>query len=513
MGTQRLTASLVVALAMFGMGAPAAQAASQQPQLANRLRGVTPMDGYIARADRALAAANEETEGAADDLKAVIDDPLFEVLETSSQRLLLSTAALLAWRQEQPVTARDLYLRATRVDGNDPDDWYRLAALEQQLGDHMRAAQYMTAFLKRWPELANNINRYFISESVYQDTSDSDARLALLQALFAADWTDRQRGGDDVWRELVLALTRRNALAEAATVAARISEPLVIVKLRSDKRFDAIAESVARLPPVEVAAAQRVDALRRLASENPLRIDLATDLGSALLIAGRDEEALAQSDAVLAAIQAGRDTETFESLEDEVWVMNNRAIALRRLDRLDEAAAELERASRLKEGEGAGANVSQVLNLGAFYCALGRPADALRTIESTGEMSPYGRMVRGSVLHCAALQSGDRARAATALDYLTDHREDGEGTVLEALLRADRLDDAARELMLQLESEASREEALGFVQEFRAPATLPGDRVFKRNWIALRERPDVKAAVARHGRMGKYDIHDPSGID
>ena len=214
MGMQHGTACLVVALAMFGMGTPAAQAASQQPRLVNKLQGATPMDRYIARADRALATAREETEGAADELKAVIDDPLFEVLEEPSQRLLLSTAALLAWRQEQPVAARDLYLRATRADGNDPDDWYRLAALEQQLGDRMRAAQYMTAFLKRWPELANNIDRYFISESVYRDTSDSDARLALLQALFAAGWTDRQRGGDDVWRELALALTRRDALAE-----------------------------------------------------------------------------------------------------------------------------------------------------------------------------------------------------------------------------------------------------------------------------------------------------------
>ena len=158
MGMQRLTACLVVALATFGMATHAAQAASQQPQLANRPRGATPIERYIARAERALVAADEDAAGAADELGALIDDPLFDMLEKPGQRLLLSAAALLAWQQEQPVAARDLYLRATRVDGNDPDDWYRLAVLEQQLGDRMRAAQSMTAFLKRWPQLGEYLN-------------------------------------------------------------------------------------------------------------------------------------------------------------------------------------------------------------------------------------------------------------------------------------------------------------------------------------------------------------------
>ena len=375
----------------------------------------------------------------------------------------------------------------------------------------MRSAQYMTAFLRRWPELANNLDRHVVFGFVYQDKSDSEARLAALRALYAAGWNDRQRGGDDIWRELALALIRRDALVEAGDAVARISDPLVLVRLRSDKRFDAISESLSRLPSVEAAAVQRVDTLRKLVAEEPLRIDLASDLGSALLVAGRNEEALAQSEATIAAIKAGRDTASFESLDHEVWVMNNRAIALRRLGRLDEAAAELERASRLNEADGA--NVSQVLNLGSFYCLLARPEDALKTVERTGPMSAYGRMVRGSVLHCAALQLGDRSRAATAMKYLEEHREDGEGVVLEALLRAGRVDDAARELISQLESEESRDEALGFVQEFRSAPQIPGDRVFDRNWTALRQREDVKTAVERIGRMGKYEIYDASGID
>lgn len=88
-------------------------------------------------------------------------------------------------------------------------------------------------------------------------------------------------------------------------------------------------------------------------------------------------------------------------MRDRVWLMNNRAIALRRMERLDDAIAAFKTGSRL-DGYG-GPDVSQVLNLGSFLCLIGRPAEALQVIEPVGEMTGYGRMVQTAVHHCAAL--------------------------------------------------------------------------------------------------------------
>jgi hypothetical protein len=191
--------------------------------------------------------------------------------------------------------------------------------------------------------------------------------------------------------------------------------------------------------------------------------------------------------------------------------MNNRAIGLRRLGRIEEAVAEIERASHLEEV--GTTNVSQVLNLAAFYCDLGRPNDARRTIERVGPMSGYGRMVLGSVEHCAALQTGDRQAARRALDYLLSHRSDSEALLLAAFVHEGRLDDAARILIGQLDDPKSRGDALDFVQEFREGPELIGSRSLNANHDALMARNDVKAAIESVGRVGMHDVFDNTGIE
>ena len=471
-----------------------------------------PLGDLYARIRRALTHADQgEPEAARQVLDAVVVDPVFSTLQPAHQRELLSMNAVLAWEDDDTARAAELMRAATAADGNDPDDWYRLAILELQLGYRSRASQQMVAFVKRWPSLVNNLDRMLMTDLLVRGEPLAEDRVALMDALFDAGWNDNGRGVDDIWRELALLHLARDDRDRAASVIAGIGDPLAIVKIRSDLRFDPLSTAVEQLPSPEAAAAAEVERLRALRAEQPERIDLAADLGTALLVAGRDAEALTESEAVLAAIESAEDPSGFLAFDERIWVLNNKAIALRRAGRFDEAAAQLEYAGKLSEN--GGDNVSQRLNLGSFLCEVGRPADALRVIEPVSDMSGYGLMVQTAVRHCAALQLDDAAGAAQALASLYDQRADSREIVVAELLRAGDIERAATELVRSLEDPATRAQALESVQQFRTPVPLPANAALEANRATLLARPDVRAAIAQVGRVLRPGVFDVTGID
>ena len=471
-----------------------------------------PLAALYARIEAAMAAAARGDHASARlRFDEVAGDALFGTLTRAQQREVLSAAAIAAWHQEDLPRAAELLRAATVADGNVPDDWYRLAILELQLGQRSRAMQQVAAFARRWPALVNNLDRMLLIELLFRAEPREVDRLNLMDALFDAGWNDNERKVDDVWRELALLHLTRGAQPRAHEVLARISDPLVIAAIRSDKRFDALQAAIDGLPTVEAAAAANVARLQDLTGRFPKRIDLASDLGTALLVVGRDADALAVSEAMLTSIDDAQDTRSFAALDDRIWVMNNKAIALRRAGRFDEAAAQFKAAGEL--GEGGGDNVSQRLNLGTFLCAIGRPTEALAVIEPVGDMSGYGRMVQTAVQHCAALQRRDAPGAARALAYLYDHRADSREIVVNALLRANDIERAASELIRALEHADDRAKALEYVQEFRTPMALPAQEELRANRTHLLARADVQAAIDRVGRVLRHEVFDVSGID
>lgn len=511
-----ILAAVAAAALLFAAAGSTAAATRAAPRVPSQ-KSPPPsgMMRYLQRAEAAIERASvadaSDAAAVATQLSGLIEDPLFAMLPKPAQRMLVSAKAFAQLRQGHLLQARDLYLQATRIDGNEPGEWYWLAIIELDLGRRARSAHYLTALINRWPFLANKLDPHVLSNLVYQGTGDEAVRTALMQALFEAGWDDRGNGVDDVWRQLALARLATGDTVLAAKVVATLTDPLVIIKVRSDKRFDALAPVVEALPTAQDAAERKVAELRALARESPARIDLAAALGTALLVAGRHEEAVAAADATLAAIETGNPAE-FERLDWEVWVRNNRAIALRRLGRIDEAVAEMERASRIHE-RGA-PNVSQVLNLGVLHCHLERPEAALGAVTRVGSgISGYGRMVLESIRHCAALQTGNKAMAGEALGYLRAHRSDSHTLLILALLREGRLDEAAAGLIAQLEDEKERATGLEFVQQFRTGPQLPGNRALATVRLALLARADVRAAVERVGRAGVHEVFDVTGIE
>jgi hypothetical protein len=117
-------------------------------------------------------------------------------------------------------------------------------------------------------------------------------------------------------------------------------------------------------------------------------------------------------------------------------------------------------------------------------------------------------VVQAFARHCAATLTGDRAGAAAALQYLEANKVERAPLYLSALLRENRLDDAARALIATLDDEETRGDTLLAVQTTASyPATSADADLQGRRWSTLLERKDVLDAINAVGRIEAYDIN------
>jgi tetratricopeptide (TPR) repeat protein len=164
----------------------------------------------------------------------------------------------------------------------------------------------------------------------------------------------------------------------------------MLVRLRSDKRFDHLVDRQAEQFDVERATSRRVDEARVQVILHPDRLEYIVALMRAMLADGMNEAVLDVTGRVLAAIAAAPDAPPFvDTGAQTAWLMNLRSTALFRLGRTDEALAALEQSAKpVADGS---ANVNQVLNLAYFYCGLGHAEDARATAARAGStINDYG---------------------------------------------------------------------------------------------------------------------------
>ncbi|MBN7137640.1 hypothetical protein A7A76_23355 [Lysobacter enzymogenes] len=502
---------LNLALAFAAAGA-CAQIPAARSDAAPTRNDIDRRSFYQRLADAHALARDGQPQQAGSAFAELMAQPPFAVLPDAERRAALAAAGESAIARDDLALAAELYRQAAQADGT-ADEWYRLALIEFDRERPDAAAQAMIQLVERWPETLPQLNETVLFQLQYRLEPTSDTRLALLRALFDANWISRTSDLSPIWLNLAEMLVERGRRDDARLVARRIQGPLQLVALRSDKRFDFMVRGDSPTFDVDNAARRQVESLREKSELAPRSLDARSQLSYALLIAGRDAEVLALNDEVKRRIaDAPADQAPYDDLDERVWVMNNAAIALRRSGRTDEAIAELERASRLSEQ--GGANVSQTLNLATTYCSLERPDDALAALARTGEnTSGYARLIVHAVRLCAATAKSDRAAEQKALDYLREHRGDGQQVYLEALLRTRRLDDAARLLAELMASPTDRLETLSWLQDYRRADALPGDVAFRKARAELLARADVRATIAAVGRIERYAIYGSGEMD
>ncbi|WP_141453652.1 SDR family oxidoreductase [Pseudoxanthomonas sp. z9] len=439
------------------------------------------------------------------ELKTILADRRFEALPDVQRHGLLIMAAAAAAFENEGERSRSLFLRSIQIKPSGYA-WYMLSMLEMENGQNDQAALYLGRALAESPDELVDYPEELVPEVLRASTAGSDAKFGLLKALYEAGWNQRGLGASDTWFKLAEEYLRRGEPIQARGPIERIDGAMALIKLRIDRRFDGVMSKLEGLPSPEQAAQRRVERLRRLVTEQPRRLEPLSELMGALLVVGQWDEVVRLSSEVKARLkEAPADAPPFDDVDQYLWVQNRRSTALRALGRWDEAVAELAEAARTPDrGQ---TNVNQVLNLGGLYCSLGRPDDALAAIALVGEMSGYGKMVQASVQLCAATLKQDTRGIERTLGYLRKHRADGEDVLLDGLVSTGRLDEAAVELIAQLEALDTRAETLLSIQELKEHASMPGDVESHAQWEALVARADVQAAVARLGRIEHYPLY------
>jgi tetratricopeptide (TPR) repeat protein len=454
-----------------------------------------------------------DRDGAGRILDEVMRDPGFAALPAKDRRLAWAVLARIDMSAQRYDRAVERLARANAADDSDPDIWYWLAMVEDVRGKPEAAARAFTELAERWPELLVNIDASEVYRLQSRLGEGSQAKLEFLQTLFDAKWDDPGGDASFLWHRLARMRLERGEMDAARAAARRIVQPSAIIIMRSDRRFDPIVDREAWAFNPARAAERAVEALRAKVDGRPDDLDAKVQLTYALLSAGDHAGTIRLVDDALAAPRPERDDDTGSRRQAQAWLLNNRAVALYRLGRAQEALADMERARGLTNARGP--NVSQTLNLGELHCASGRAEDARRMADAIegGGISEYGRMFQARVRLCAAWLAQDASGMRRAFETIRKGRTHAEIIHLDALVMLGRLDEAAQALIGLLDSPKERSAILEVLQQYREIEPTPTLARLRAQRDALLARDDVKAAIERVGRRERYALYSGAGFD
>jgi len=453
----------------------------------------------------AKAQANDEA-GAAALLDSVITDPGFADLPEPVRHAAVLESGVIQLHNHDSRAAFSTLKRATEMASAGELDWhfYRWAAHDaHDFGQELAA---LTTINQRFPEQFNRYDRSYVHSVLNQaglEIPRDEARFRLIQALHDMHWGDGYPFDDldELWRALILHDLEHGQLAQAHALTAELRSDGVIAEMLTDKRFDVVTAG-AQVDHDLVGLARRELARRQAESAAaPDKLEGVISTAEQMYSMGMKDDALKLIDEAISRVHTGASPAFSDAVARMNWAYDLRSRILFASGRSDEALGEMERGAVFSEN--GAANVSQQLNLGWTYVRLERPKEALEAVNKvTGNMSDYGQMVKDGVLACAYAELGDATAAAKAMDAVKANPSALPGTLIENALCTNNLDLAASQLIASLNNEDHRLDALSMVQTNHLYQTAPPfEAEMRHRTQLLRERPDVKAAVDKVGRV------------
>lgn len=330
------------------------------------------------------------------------------------------------------------------------------------------------------------------------DEQHFDLALTLVTAGYApADHTVGD--GDGLKLAVIEGLARRGRLDEAGPVIAALINPVSLVRLAVDRRYQSLWPALeTRLGPgADVADAAYVAAAEKQLAAAPGSPIARLGMAEALNIASREPEALAR------IADLGGTAEALAALPSRaLWGMSLKANLLADAGRIDDALAALDGVAALPDN-GRGVVLAMRVLAADVAGETGRHDAALERAALIGNLSDYGAQALAAVRICALARSGRRAEATGAAQAVPAGwtKAANNRAVQNALSCVGRLDAAAAVLIARLATEDSRSDALFDLQPFLLadrPAA-PG-RATRADLRLLKARPDVKAAFLKWGR-------------
>ena len=341
---------------------------------------------------------------------------------------------------------------------------------------------------------------------------------AALEAANYAPADVSQGGADAIWLDDAGMAADAGDARHAGALIARLASTGALVHAKLDGRFAAIVAADPARFDLRAAALRQLERDRADMLTRPDRLAEVMAVASDLIGLERFDEALALDQAALDRIaKAAKGEPAFSDQEGRLaWLYESKADALTGLGRFDEALAAMRAAARTPPATG-GLNVSQMLNLADLLGTLGRPAEALATLQplgAPGAATDYGMAWVRAERVCADDQLGQANQAAADVAWLAAHRADYTGARLRALFCAGSADDVAAEFIGELKDPDQRDAALVRLSEFDPPAaTTPVWAAELALLAAVRDRPDVRAAVAAVGHTERIPLCQCAYVD
>lgn len=281
--------------------------------------------------------------------------------------------------------------------------------------------------------------------------------------------------------------------AGAGAVLARVTDPDLLAGLLADPVTRTLVGPADALRARVEAELAREQEERRLA---PNRLDGAADVAFLQIALGRpadSRETLATAGDPDRAADPEHLTLYWSAVAHMQFALND-----------DDAAADaFRRAAQYKPDGTRSVNVGQVLNLADAQLSRGHPADALATLAvfdtGTGSLNDHGAAFFHGIHGCARALGGDVSGAGADRAYLRDHRDAAAVDYARLLLCLNDDAGAAHELVRALGRADTRADVLEEFSDFDPPPLPPPAEPLVSRLKALRQRPDMSAALVKAG--------------
>lgn len=476
--------------------------------VANAAGGEPPQAAWQRLAAQGSAALDDHRPQAAfDAFSAAIIDKGFDAAPSQERHLLLRQAAYAGFQLKRWRETADFYRRAATLPEGNAKDLFGIYAAVSNTGDRRGSVMALTAVLRSDVTVIREEDEAGVWQTFARArelVAGDPARFELLDAAFTAHY--RNNLGEvsgRAWIDLAGLLLARGDTEKAARVIDELDKPGDLVDVRADNRFASLVDTQPARYDVTAAVRKRVERMRALQARKPRSLEALIALATAHKDAGQPAVAVAMLEGALARVGVPG---AFDDQEQFVnWLHDERSRVLWRLGRRDESLVELQKGMAVPEH--GSANVNQLINLAQRYAVMNRPDLALNTLDRLdADLSPYGRMAAQLARLAAADELGDEAAIRTSLDFMRGHAPDAPHILREGLVLAGLLDEAAQVFIGELDDPMFRSAALHEVQKFDdVPLGLAPAR-----WLSyskqLLARADVKAAIARYGRIQTYAL-------
>ncbi|HEY2658193.1 MAG TPA: hypothetical protein VGI79_00620 [Caulobacteraceae bacterium] len=465
------------------------------------------ISAQLATAD--VAAARDDPADVVISLEPAMTDDIFKQLSGPTQYKVASLYGSAAERIGQGPQAHQAFVRATANSLATGADWNQRMQSAIFVSDGQDAYACFLLLTRRRDPLVGTFGSWQLSrfeQLVEQLPNAREAQLAIGRRMEWEDWqpADAYDDASNVWLPYVEALVEQGDIAKAAAVAARITDPLILVAMQSDRRFDALVATNPSLFDPDAAAQRRLDQAKRASEQYPNYLSPKIAIVRALDILDRRAEALAiADDAARALAHESPGRPAFPDADQARVIVDERSEDLLVLGRADEAIGAL-----AVTAQRSGASYA-VLSLGLALEKAGRGDEALNWLRGArmDNMSLQEQMNLVQVTACADAEAGDQAELRKQLDILGAHEAWSPRAIVEGLVCANQFDQAAIELERQLADPRQRLSALASLQVYASEAKpLAHTKLMEQRWVMLRARPDLQAAVAKVGRTKTYQL-------